>query len=792
MSLGSACEKQLPRREREDMKGRLDALSIWSKVAVLSSAVVVATQPMAPLAKGEPVQGRPDAGPSQGATSAAAARESRPNIVYIVLDDVGFSDLGSYGSEIRTPNIDRLAANGLIYNNFNVTPLSSPTRACLLTGRDNNAVGMGFVANFDLSPTSKSITGRINPAAATVAEILRDQGYSTLGVGKWHLAPLHQATPAGPFENWPLGKGFERYYGFLDGETDQFSPQLFSGNQIIDPPKRAAYHVSEDLIDRAKQFVTDVTSVYPEKPFFLYVAFGAGHSPHQVPQQYMEMYKGVYSPGWDRIRQDRFNRQKNMGLIPASTVLAPKDPTVKEWDNLTKEEQEVFLRFQQAYAGFITHTDEQIGNLLDFLRSIGKLDNTLIVVLSDNGATSDGGPDGIDTFARVMNRVPVSVDYLRAHVNEIGGPEMQALYPKGWGQASNTPFQNYKGSTYSGGTHVPLIIHWPTKIDGRGKVRTQYVHVMDITPTVLDLLGLKAPETYHGVKQMPMHGISMAYTFNDPDAAAKRTIQYYLMANSRAIYKNGWKAIATHKQGQPFTQDAWELYHVSEDYSESRNVGDTYPDELGELKELWQVEAGRYGALPLKEMGIAEMSFVNPESAAARTTFTYLPGTGHVGTLAAPRILNRSYTITVPVTRPDRSSDGVLVSHGDHLGGYSLFIQNNRLVYEYNNYGALYRIESGIDMPTGKSIVKFEFTKTGFYAGTGSLYIDNRKVGEAVFAKTILTMVSFEGLDVGRDSLSPVSTSYKDHGEFPFTGSMESVTFHLKNDFMTSPGVKRE
>lgn len=769
---------------------------LWKATALVSSLAVTTTMTYSTVAANtrlpipenirQQAVNYKSASESTGGTkdskrSNMTAKNPRPNIVYIVLDDMGFSDLGAYGSEIKTPNIDQLAAMGLRYTNFNVTPLCSPTRASLLTGRNHHSVGMGSVANFDLGPDNPNTRGRITPAAATVAEILKDQGYSTLGSGKWHLAPTNQITPAGPFDNWPLGKGFERFYGFLEGETDQYHPQLIYDNHVIDPPKKPGYHLSEDLVDQAKQFVTDVTSVYPEKPFFLYLTFGATHSPHQVPEKYIDMYKGVYDKGWDKIHQERFERQKKMGIIPANTKLVPRDPGVKPWDSLSKEEKLLFARFQETYAGFLTHTDEQIGRMVDFLKSIGELENTMIVLISDNGATADGGPVGVDSFVRKLTGNMPKLTDLEPRINEIGGPDFQALYPMGWARVSNTPFPFYKWSTYGGGTRTPLIISWPAGIRDKGTIRSQYVHVIDITPTVLDVLDIKAPETYRGAPQMPMHGLSIADTFDNANAPAKRKTQYFRMFDSRAIYHEGWKAVSNHISGQPYVQDKWALYKVDEDFSETRNFADQYPEKLQEMQNLWWAEAGKYGALPLKERSMKELvGYIAPESAAARNTFKYLPGMGHLGSpSSAPQIGNRSYTITVPVNRPDKSNEGVLVSQGDSLSGYTFFIKNNHLVYEYNYFGTLYRVESKVDVPTGSSTISFEYKKTSPTSGTGILYVNNKKVGEGLLSKTLPGFVSFEGLDVGRDSLSPVSKSYRDKGEFSFTGQIESVTFDL-------------
>jgi arylsulfatase A-like enzyme len=708
-------------------------------------------------------------------------KKDRPNIVYIILDDMGYSDLGCYGSEVKTPNVDKLAADGLLYNNFTVCPASSPTRASLLTGRENTAVGMGSIANVVLGPDRPTIQGRIKPEAATVAEILKDEGYNTYAVGKWHVAPIYHQTPAGPFDFWPLGKGFERFYGFLEGETDQYTPLLVRDNSFIEAPKKEDYHLSDDLVDHTIQFITDQVSVYPEKPFFLNLAFGVAHSPHQVKQSYIDMYKGVYDKGWDKIREERYNRQLQMGAIPEGAELSPKDPAVKEWDSLDDDHKQLYARFQETYAGFITHCDEQIGRFIKFLETIGELENTLIFLISDNGATQDGGNEGVDDFVRTLNGSIPSFEEMFERIDEIGGRSMMALYPRGWAHVSNTPFKQYKGTIFGGGTKTPLIVHWPDGIKTAGKICPQFVDVVDITPTVLDIAGIETPEFVKGVRQMPMHGESFAHMFSDAANPSKRTVKFYQWANSRGISHEGWKAIAIHAPGKSFEDDRWELYKTSEDFSESKNIAEIHPEKLQALINLWWAEAGKYGILPLREMKPADQGYIPLDSAANRSTFKYLPGLEHVGWLADPPIENKSYTISVPVFRSNESDEGVLVCNGDNLGGYTLYILGNRLIYEYNNFGTRFVIESEIEVPVGSSILKYEYGKTGPCTGIGSLYINDKKVGQTEM-KTVPFALSMAYTDIGRDTSLPVSKNYASKGEFKFTGKIDSVTFELRQD----------
>ena len=712
-------------------------------------------------------------------------KKNRPNIIYIILDDMGYSDLGCYGSEVKTPNVDKLAANGLLYNNFTVCPASSPTRASLLTGRENTAVGMGSIANVVLGPDRPTIQGRIKPEAATIAEILKDEGYNTYAVGKWHVAPIYHQTPAGPFDYWPLGKGFERFYGFLEGETDQYTPLLVRDNSFIEAPKKEGYHLSNDLVDHAIQFITDQVSVYPEKPFFLNLAFGVAHSPHQVHQNYIDMYKGVYEKGWDKIREERYKRQLQMGIIPQGTELSPKDPAVKEWDSLDDDHKQLYARFQETYAGFITHCDEQIGRFINFLETIRELNNTLIFLISDNGATQDGGNEGVDDFIRTLNGSIPSFEEMFERIEEIGGRSMMALYPRGWAHTSNTPFKQYKGTIFAGGVKTPLIVHWQDGIKTAGKICSQYVDVVDITPTVLDILSIETPEVVKGVRQMPMHGKSFAHMFLDANSPSKRTVKFYQWANSRGILHEGWKAIAIHTPGKSFDDDRWELYKTNDDFSESKNIAEINPKKLQALINLWWAEASKYGVLPLKEMTPADQGYIPLDSAANRSIFKYLPGVEHIGWLAGPPIENKSHTIHIPVYRFNELDEGVLVCNGDSLGGYTLYILGNRLIYEYNNFGTRFVIESEIGVPLGNSILKYEYEKTGPCIGVGALYINDKMVGKAEI-KTVAFALSMAYTDIGRDTSLPVSKSYANKGEFKFTGKIDSVTFKLKQSSIGS------
>ena len=510
-----------------------------------------------------------------------------PNVVIILLDDTGFSHFGCYGSDLSTPAIDRLAAGGLRYTNFHVTPLCSPTRAALLTGRNHHAVGMRSISNFDSG--YPHMRGSVSRHAATMAEVLRDEGYATFAVGKWHLCPMADASAAGPYDQWPLQRGFDRFYGFLEGETDQFHPELVYDNHAVDPPAGPdqGYHLSEDLVDHAIGFIHDTRSIRPDRPFFTYLAFGAMHAPHQAPAAYLEKYRGRFDDGWDAARDRWFARQQALGLLPEATELAPRNPGVEAWDSLPVNQKRLAARLQEAFAAFLDHTDQQIGRFVAALENLGQLDNTLFLLLSDNGASQEGGPFGVMHEMKYFNFLVETPDEAVERLDDIGGPHSHANYPWGWAQAGNTPFKWYKQNTHEGGVHVPLIVHWPDRIGAAGQVRDQFHHVNDLAPTVYEALGIEPPAVYRGFEQMPVSGTSMAYTFDAPGAPTTKGAQYYEMFGHRAIIWDGWKAVTRHVKGVPFDDDVWELYHLATDRSECHDLAADRPDKLAELIARW-------------------------------------------------------------------------------------------------------------------------------------------------------------------------------------------------------------
>ena len=708
-----------------------------------------------------------------------------PNVVYVVLDDVGFADFGCYGSELRTPTIDRLAAGGLRYTNFHTTTLCSPTRASLLTGRNHHSVGMRMLSNLDTGfPSGR---GRVTHAAATVAETLLDAGFSTMCVGKWHLAPSEHTTAAGPFDQWPLGRGFERYYGFLGAETDSFYPELTADNHHVDPPAGPAdgYHLSADLVDHAIGFVRDQTAVTPDKPFFLHLAFGAAHAPHQAPPEFLQRQRGRFDAGWDELRAARLRRQIELGLFPPGTSLAPRNPGVAAWNDLGDDQRRLAIRLQEAYAAMVEHTDHELGRLIDFLERIGRLDDTIVMLLSDNGASQEGGADGSLNTTAYQNGIGEDLASNLARLDEIGGPAAQPNYPWGWAQVSNAPFKRYKQNTHEGGVRDPLIVHWPAGIFDVGGLRDQFHHVIDVTPTVLALLGVTPAEVRAGVGQLPMHGIDMSYTFADPHAESRRRTQHFEMFGHRAIYHDGYKAVTFHQRGTDFAGDVWELYHLAGDPSECHDLAAAEPERVAALAQVFWEQAECYGVLPLDDERFAVRAKVpRPGSPRARTRFTYYPGMSHLPAGAAPPIMNRDHTITVDIDRRSTGDAGVLVAQGGVSSGYVLYVEDGYLHYDYNFVGTHYRLRSADPLPDGACTVQFRYTGTGDRQGIGELLVDGATADRVPFPRVLPDFLGWEGLDIGRDALSPVCSDYD--GEFPFTGSIGTVVFDVADHEVTA------
>jgi arylsulfatase A-like enzyme len=705
--------------------------------------------------------------------------DDAPNVVVVLLDDTGFAQFGCYGSDIDTPNIDALAADGLQFTNFHVTPLCSPTRASLLTGRSQHAVGMRAVSNFRTGFPNQ--LGHISNHAATVAEVLREEGYATFCVGKWHLAPMEQCSAAGPFDQWPLGRGFDRFYGFLEGETDQFHPDLVSDNHPIEPPAKPedGYHVSEDMIDQVLAMVSDSKGVRPDQPFFAYVPFGATHAPHQAPASYLEKYRGKYDDGWDVVRERWFNRQLELGVVPEGTQLAPRNPGVDAWDDLPQNQQRLACRLQEAFAAFLDHTDDQIGRLVDGLRDLDQLDNTVLIVLADNGASQEGGPFGVMHEMKFFNGILETPDEAIAKIDDIGGPHSHTNYPWGWAQCGNSPFKWYKQNTHEGGVHVPMIVHAPGRVDAdqAGGKRTQFVNVSDIVPTIYDLVGVTPPPTYRGIEQLPVTGHSFASVFDDPKASATNTLQYFEMSGSRALVAGEWKAVCKHTQGDDYDTERWELYRLTDDWSECNDLAEQEPDRLLELIDLWWQEAERHGVLPLDDRLVelfgARFRPNSPHPEDRR--YVYRPPMSPMPGQASAAIGGRSFDLTATLTR-EAGQDGVIFATGTQNSGISIFVQDNRLVVDYNAFDEHTVIESDVEVPEGDSTLVAGFRRGDGSAGSMFIAVNGVDAGSADLS-LFMRMISSVGPSVAYDHGSAVSNRYE--APFPFAGKLHEVIIQL-------------
>ncbi len=738
------------------------------------------------------------------------AREGAPNVLFIILDDTGYGQLGCYGSPIETPNLDSLAANGLLYNNMHTTALCSPTRSCILTGRNHQSNHMAGIT--EISTGYPGYDGYIPFENGFLPEVLLQKGYNTYAVGKWHLTPADQISAAGPYDRWPLGRGFERYYGFLGGDTHQYYPDLTFDNHRVEPPKtpEEGYHVTEDITEKAISFIADSKQVAPNKPFFLYYATGAMHAPHHVPKQWADKYQGAFDDGWEAYREQVFAQQKELGIAPADAELSRHDPDVKPWDQCSPEEQRLYARMMEVFAGFLTHTDYQIGRLLDFLKQIDEFDNTLIMVLSDNGASSEGGPEGSINENLFFNFVPESLEENLAALEELGGPKYFNHYAWGWTWAGNTPFRRWKRETYRGGISDPFIVHWANGIKAKGEVRTQYTHAIDLVPTVLEALDVEPPTSIKGVTQSPHEGVSFADTFDNAKAPDQHKTQYFEMLGHRSIYHDGWRAVCPwpgtsftesgRTFGTPITADqlteldatAWELYHVAEDFAENYNVADENRARLIEMIAQWYVEAGKYDVLPLDGRGQQRFADERPQIAADRTSYTYYPGTQEVPVNAAAKIINRPHSITADVEIPEGGAEGVLISQGGIDGGYSFYVKDGKLQYLYNYVArTFFHAESATTVPKGRHQLRYEFEVTGEAdilkgkgaPGRGQLYIDDQLVGQVEMDVTNPIMLGLaSGVAVGADPGSPVTDLYE--APFDFSGVIHSVTMDVSGDLI--------
>ena len=724
-----------------------------------------------------------------------------PSVVYIVLDDVGFSAMSCYGGPIPTPNIDRIAADGVRYTQWHTTALCSPTRSCLLTGRNHTRNSMACITEAAIGFPNAS--GTIPPENGMLPEILGELGWNTYMVGKWHLCPTDEMNLAAPRRNWPSGRGFERWYGFLGAESNQWYPDLVYDNHPVDPPKtpEEGYHLTEDLTEKALEFIKDAKAIAPDKPFFLYYAPGACHAPHHAPREWIDKFKGQFDMGYEALREQTLERQKEMGLVPPTTELPPINPigtsetrkgpddkpfpaldVTKPWDTLSDGEKKLFSRMAEVYAGFLAHTDHYIGVLLDYLEWAGLRENTLVILVSDNGASGEGGPDGSVNENLFFNGIPDDLETNLKMLDELGGPKTYNHYTNGWAMAFNTPFKMWKRYEFNGGTADPCIISWPTGMKARGEIREQYHHAIDIVPTVLDCLGVESPATIKGHVQSAFDGVSMRYAFDDGATEGARKTQFYSMLGSRGIWHEGWKAVTTHPTiagWSNFNDDEWELYNTDVDRSELHDLAEERPDKLRELQSLWFAEAGRNGAFPLDDRSPLEIILTpRPVLAPPRDRYTYFPGTADVPEQQAVNIRNRSFAIGALVDIPAPGAEGVLFAHGARFGGHALYVKENRLHY-VNSFAGMFeqKVDATENVPTGEDLIlSAAFDKDaedppGVATGMLSLYHGDKKVGEGrIKTQPGYFSLAGEGLCVGRDSGEAVTDDYPGTLPHAFTG----------------------
>jgi arylsulfatase len=674
----------------------------------------------------------------------ARAPKGAPNVMYIVLDDVGYAALGCYGSPVcKTPHMDKLAKNGLRYNNFHTTALCSPSRSCFLTGRNHHSNAMATIS--ESSTGFPGSYGRVPLANGFLSEMLTPFGWTAFAIGKWHLTPAEDMNLGGNRKWWPLGRGFDRFYGFLGGEVDQWTPWLAHDNHFVKPPKtpEEGYHVTPDLVDKAKEYIADLKQVAPERPFFMYFCPGACHAPHHAPKEWIAKYKGKFDAGWDDYREKALANQIEMGIAPKGTMLSPPDPDVPAWATLNAEQKAMYARQMEVYAAFLSHTDDQIGQLIAFLEDMDQLDNTLIILVSDNGASAEGGPHGSFNENLFFNGVADTVKQNAKHIENWGDPTTYPHYSWGWTHATNTPFRRWKREVARGGTSDLCIVHWPKGIKEKNAIRQQFTHAIDLVPTVLEVLKLTSPSSINGVVQSQIEGVSFAATFDNGKAKIPREAQYFEMFAQRAIYLDGWRAYAPWKFGDNITakdlaNDKWMLFNIENDFSESTDVAKENPAKLEELKQLWWAMASKYKVLPLDGRGIQRFLDPRPEMSAPRTKYIYFPGTGEVEANNAADVRNRSYSITAEVEIPKGGAEGVLLAHGSSFGGYTFFVNKDKKLQFSHNYLGLeeYKVISTDKLPEGKLTLRWQFQATGqpdFKAGkgapgTGKLFVDGKQV----------------------------------------------------------------
>jgi arylsulfatase len=727
-------------------------------------------------------------------------------VLLVLIDDAGFGNPSTFGGPCQTPTLTKLAARGLRYNRFHVTALCSPTRAALLSGRNHHAVGFGSVAEFAGGWPGYNATWP--RSAASIAQLLQGNGYSTAAFGKWHLTPDNHQGAAGPFDRWPCGLCFDYFYGFLGGEAGQYDPVLTENNTIIGVPRAKDYYLPEDLSNQTIRWLHAQKAQSPERPFFIYYGTGASHAPHHAPRAWADKYKGQFDQGWDKLREETFARQKQLGVIPASARLTPRDPAFPAWDSLGPEERKLYARQMEVFAGYQENADYEVGRVVSAIEEMGLADNTLILYIwGDNGSSMEGTETGtfneLTTLSGLPLTAPQQLKLIQAYggIDAWGGPVMQPHFACAWAWAGNAPFQWGKQvASHLGGIRDPMVVSWPRRIKDGGGLRSQFTHVTDVAPTLLEVAGITAPRQVNGIEQMPMHGVSFAHTFSDASAPSRHTQQYFEIFGNRAMYKDGWiacarmdripwkldpRAMAQFGPGGQWDpdQDRWELYNLEADFSQADDLAPKYPEKLAELKKLFWEDARKYHVTPLLS-GFATFFGFDPP-AASRTKFTFYPGTENIGSGMIPHLYNRSFTISADLEIPAAGAEGVIVAEGDAMGGFALWVQGGKPQFTYSFLGI--RIETltaSENLLAGTVQIRYEFIAdqpgqpaTG---GRGRLFINDRQVGENHMEHTVpMRFSTYAGMDIGKDNGEPVSPTYAARSPYRFTGTIRKVDFDL-------------
>ncbi len=723
--------------------------------------------------------------------------EDAPNIIIFLLDDVGFSQVGSFGALINTPNIDKLAENGLRFNNFHTTALCSPSRASLMAGRFPHSIGLGSHALTAMG--FPGYNAMMPESAKSVANYLEAEGYVNYALGKWDHTPLYEISQVGPFDRWPSGEGFQHAYTFMAADVHQFVPVMW--NDHTPEPYRKSEHLDQDLADRAIEWITGHKSIKPDLPFMMLWASGSMHSPHHAPDSYIDKYAGKFDQGWDVAREEILERQKALGIIPADTELTARIDEIPAWDSLPDRERKLYARQMEVFAAQMEWVDHQIGRVVAELERIGELDNTLIFVTSDNGASGEGGLAGTFNETYVLNGLQTPLEASLRHLDDWGRENTYPHYHAGWAMAGNTPFRYFKQSEHRGGQQDHLVVHWPDGIEAKGEIRSQYHHISDIAPTIMQAAGVEVPDVYHGVEQQPMDGVSMIYAFNDANAANRKQRQYYEMFGNRAIWSDGWKAVTLHANRMPwdvnvvlpFENDEWELYHVAEDFSESTNLADENPEKLAEMIAMFDEEAWKYNVYPLYDDMIRRLGAQQDRLFGDQKEFVYYaPGAIRIAEKASAPVKNRAHSIETTIDL-EGNEEGVIAAVGGMTGGYSMFIKDHRLYYDYNYLDGVHYILRSSPLPHGTTSLKFNFLKTHAFGGIGELYVNDEKVDQVEMPTMHISTYSLaETFDIGRDTGTQVSSLYT--GIFKFDGGLDRVVFLLSDEVIdpaTVPGIFR-